>query len=204
MLLGKYELLERIGQGGYGIVYKAQDVVLNVVRAVKVLHPALMAATEFVARFRQEAQMAAGLEHPHIVPVYDLGEDQGSFYLAMKYMPGASLKDRIAQNGRLPFADALEITRQIASTLDFAHGRALIHRDVKPGNILFDANGSARLADFGFAKALFVSGSASLSVSGGMVGTPAYIAPEVWSGRGATPASDLYSLACIFYEMISL
>jgi len=200
--LGKYQLHEELGRGGYGTVYRAYDTVLKVERAVKVLHPALVADPEFIERFKREAQLAAQLEHPNIVPVYDLGEDQGRFFLVMKYMPGGSLIELLEKQGRTTYERAIEIIEQIANALDFAHKKDLVHRDVKPGNVLFEDDGTARLADFGFAKALS-GASASLSVSGGMVGTPAYIAPEIWKGEKATPATDVYSLACVFCEMIT-
>jgi WD40 repeat protein len=186
-------------------------VVLDVSRAVKVLHPALVSDPEFIERFRREAKIAAQLEHPHIVPVYELDEVEGAYFLVMRYMPGGSLKDLLAHQGRLPFDSALEITRQIADALDFAHHHPerLVHRDVKPGNILFEAEPTsdkdphARLNDFGFAKALSGAGSASLSASGGMIGTPPYMAPEVWRGKEVSPATDVYSLACVCYEMVT-
>jgi formylglycine-generating enzyme required for sulfatase activity len=203
--LGKYKLFEQLGRGGYGTVYRALDTILNVERAVKVLHPALCADPEFIERFRREAQLAARLEHPHILPVYDLGESGGSVFLAMKYMPSGSLKDLLAREHHLPFARALEITRQIADALEYAHHQPeqLIHRDVKPGNILFEKDGSARLTDFGFAKALMSADSASLSASGAMLGTPAYMPPEMWMGQVASPATDVYSLACVTYEILT-
>jgi eukaryotic-like serine/threonine-protein kinase len=207
--LGKYILYEQLGRGGYGTVYRAYDTVLKVERAVKLLHPALLADPEFLERFRNEAQLAARLEHPHIVPVHDLGETEGSVFLAMKFMPGGSLKDVLKRVGNLPFEKALEITRQVAGALAYAHAQAekWVHRDIKPGNILFEgdplAGGNARLADFGFAKALQGGGSASLSASGAMIGTPAYMAPEIWMGQPASPRTDEYSLACMFYEMIT-
>ncbi|MBT3391814.1 MAG: serine/threonine protein kinase [Chloroflexi bacterium] len=207
--LGKYELIEEIGRGGYGTVYRARETVLDVERAVKVLHPALIADPEFIERFRREAKIAAQLEHPHIVPVYELDEYEGSFFLVMKHMPGASLKDVLARQGRLSYERALEITRQVAEALDFAHQKGLVHRDIKPANILFeqDINGETRvvvrLSDFGFAKAIAGTNSASLSASGAMIGTPAYMAPEVWRGKDVTPATDVYSLACVFYEMLT-
>ena len=202
--LGKYELLEALGRGGFGTVYRARDTTLDVERAVKVLHAALVSDPEFIARFQREAKFAAKLEHPNIVPVYELGEIQGSYFLAMKFMPGGSLKDLLAKAGQIAFPRALQITRQIADALEFAHQQGLVHRDVKPANILFEAGDStARLADFGFTKALSGASSASLSVSGGMLGTPSYMAPEVWSGGLVTPATDLYSLACVFFEMIT-
>jgi serine/threonine protein kinase/ABC-type amino acid transport substrate-binding protein len=200
--LGKYELLEELGRGGFGTVYRARDTSLEVERAVKVLHSALVADREFIERFTREARFAARLKHPHIVPVYDLGEVEGRFYLAMEIMPGGSLKDLLGKEKSLPYGRALQIMKQIGEALDYTHARDLVHRDVKPGNILFDEHGNAALSDLGFAKALSGQGSASLS-SGGMLGTPAYMAPEVWRGKAVTPATDEYSLACVFYEMIT-
>jgi len=161
-----------------------------------------VADAEFIERFRQEAKLAAQFEHAHIVPVYDLGEDQGRFFLAMKYMSVGSLKDLLAKEGHIPFDKAVEITFQIAEALGFAHNRDLVHRDVKPGNILFEKDGKTRLSDLGFAKALSSASSTSLSASEGIVGTPAYIAPEVWEGKETGPATDVYGLACVFFEMI--
>ncbi|MCU0485838.1 MAG: SUMF1/EgtB/PvdO family nonheme iron enzyme [Anaerolineales bacterium] len=203
--LGKYHLIEPLGRGGFGTVYRARHTTLNVEHAVKILHPALTSDPEFIARFRQEAQIAARIDHPHIVPVYDLGELDGRFFLAMKLMPGGSLKDRLAKDGRLPYAEAVRIITQVAAALDFAYRtpEKLIHRDIKPGNILLEADGTARLSDFGFAKALEGGGSGSLSTSGGLIGTFAYLAPEIWNAQPASPASDQYSLACVFYELIT-
>jgi serine/threonine protein kinase len=211
-MLGKYELLEELGRGGFGTVYRARDTSLDVERAVKLLHPALASDPEFITRFKREAQFTARLEHPAIVPVYEFGELEGAFFLVMKYMPGGSLKDVLKIENRWPFTRALESTRQIASGLDRAHKQGLVHRDIKPGNILFEeaeagdptaGTGAARLSDFGFAKALSGAGSASLSASGGMVGTPAYMAPEIWRGEEISPTTDIYSLACVFYEMLT-
>jgi serine/threonine protein kinase len=204
--LGKYELIEELGRGGYGTVYRAREVVLDVGRAVKVLHPALVSDPEFIERFRREARITAQLEHPNIVPVYELDEVGGAYFLVMRYLAGGSLKQLLGKEGRLTFGRAVEITRQVAAALDFAHSHKinLIHRDVKPGNILFEADGkTVRLSDFGFAKALSGASSASLSVTGGMIGTPAYMAPEVWRGQTVSPATDVYSLGCVFYEMIT-
>ena len=202
--LGKYELLEELGRGGFGTVYRASETMLDVERAVKVLHPALMVDPEYIERFRKEARTAARLDHPNIVPIYEVGEEQGSYFLAMKYLPGGSLKELISRQGILPYELALEVTCQIADALDYANNRPekLIHRDIKPGNILFEEDGTARLVDFGLAKALAGGGSSSFSASGGLIGTPSYMAPEIWSGNIASPATDVYSLACVFYEMI--
>ncbi|MBC8508365.1 MAG: extracellular solute-binding protein [Anaerolineales bacterium] len=201
--LGKYILHDELGRGGYGTVYRATDSVLEVQRAVKVLHPALVADPSFIERFRREAKFAARMKHPNIVPVYDLGEAEGRFFLAMEYMPGGSLRDVLTKEGSLSWERTLEITRQIAEALDHIHKQDLIHRDVKPGNILFDDKGNAYLTDLGFAKALSGAGSASLSITGGMIGTPAYMAPEIWMGEDASPQSDVYSLACVFVEMLT-
>ena len=202
--IGKYLLHEELGRGGFGTVYRAFDTVLEVERAVKILHPALVADPEFIGRFRREAKLAAQLEHPHIVPVYDLDEYEGRYFLAMRYMPGGSLKTLLEKQGPLPFPRALEILKQIAAALEYAHGRKLIHRDIKPQNILFDNEGNACLTDFGFAKSLAAADSStSLSRSGSTVGTPAYMSPEAWDGQGWTPAADIYSLACVFYEMLT-
>ena len=202
--LGKYQLHEELGRGGYGTVYRAYDTVLKVERAVKVLHPALVADPEFIERFKREAQLAAQLDHPNIVPVYDLGEDQGRFFLVMKYISGGSLKNVLVKGGKLPFQRAAEIIQQIGSAINFAHEQDLIHRDIKPGNILFDSQENAYITDLGFAKALSGSSSSSLSVTGGMIGTPPYMAPEVWrKGEMLSTASDVYSLACVFFEMVT-
>ena len=204
--LGKYTLEdEPLGRGGFGAVYLALDTVLEVKRAVKILHPVLASDPQFIERFRREAKTAARLKHPNIVQVYDLGEDQGRYFLAMEYLPGGSLKDHLARSGPLPYDKVLVILRQTAAALDFAHHHGLVHRDIKPGNILFDSDGTAKLADFGFARALSsVTDSATLSITGGMVGTPAYMAPEVWKkGKEVGPAADQYSLACVCYEMLT-
>ena len=201
--LGKYELLEQLGRGGYGTVYRALDTVLEVERAVKVLHPPLAADPHFIERFQKEAKTAAKLDHPNIVRVYDLDEVGGRYFLVMEYMPGGSLKDRISREGHLSLEDALRITEQIASALQYANDQDLVHRDIKPGNILFYQDGIAKLSDFGFSKALSGSSSATLSLTGGVIGTPAYMAPEVWENEPVGTFTDEYSLACVFYEAIT-
>ncbi len=203
MKLGKYELKEELGRGGFGVVYRTLDVVLEVERAVKVLHPVLLVDPSFIERFRREARTAAKLDHPHIVPVYDLDEDQGRYFLAMRYLSGGSLKELLATEGRLAWERALAITRQVAEGLAFAHDHGLVHRDLKPGNLLFEGDGSVRVADFGFARAMADAGSTLSSASGGMVGTPAYMAPELWSRKAVGAWTDVYALACVLYEMLS-
>ena len=201
-MLGKYQLYEPLGRGAFGTVYRAQDTDLHVMRAVKILHPTLVADPAFISRFQYEAKLAASLRHANIIPVYDFNEDQGRFFLAMEYCPGGSLKTLIEQHGYLTLDKALPILYQVASGLKYAHSQDVVHRDLKPSNILFDYEGCARLADFGFARVI-VPGSASYSSMSGLVGTPAYMPPEVWDGKPATPATDIYSLACILYEMLT-
>jgi len=203
MNLGKYEILEELGRGGFGIVYKAKDTVLNRLVAIKVLRPNLVNDPTFLVRFKQEAQIAAQLDHPNLVPVYDFGQEEGRYYIAMGYMSGGSMKELLAKEGKLNQEKAMRILGQVAEGLEHAHGRGIVHRDLKPGNILFDASGNARISDMGFAKLLSSDSSASMSASGGLIGTPAYMAPEIWKGQPAIPATDLYSLACILVEMLS-
>ena len=202
--LGNYTLIEELGRGGYGTVYLAHDDALQVERAVKVLHPSLVADPQFIERFREEARLVAQLKHEHIVQVFYMDEEQGHIYLAMEYLSGGSLKDALARQGALPYTRAVTIFQQVVQALDYAHSKNLVHRDVKPGNILLDADGKAYLSDFGFAKSLAsADSSTSMSVSGGALGTPAYMAPEAWDGKGWTPAADVYSLACVLVEMLT-
>ncbi len=200
---GKYEILEELGRGGFGTVYKAEDQVLGRLVAIKVLHPALVVELNFIERFRQEARTAAMLDHSNLVPVYDFGETEGRYYIAMGYMPGGSLKDLLKREGKLEPERACEILTQVGEGLEYAHARGIVHRDLKPGNILFDENGKARVADMGFAKVMSEGTSRSMSASGGLVGTPAYMAPETWRNKPATPQTDIYSLGCILYEMLT-
>lgn len=201
-MLGKYEILEELGRGGFGTVYKAFDTELNVERALKVLHPTLLTDSTFLSSFKQEAQLAAKLEHPNIVPVYDFGEVNGRYFLVMKYMQGGSLKNLLAKNGKLDEIEAMEIFKQICLGVAYLHSIQIVHRDLKPSNVLIDEYGTVAVSDLGFAKALTEGSSLSISASGAMVGTPSYLAPEIWRGKPVSPASDQYSLACIFYEMI--
>ena len=199
--LGKYELHEQLGKGSFGTVYRATDQTLDRVVALKILHPQLLTDVEFIERFRREAKIVASLDHPHVVPLYEIGEEDGRYFIAMKYMPGGSLKQRIEAGDLLPFSEALNIIEQVVEALNFIHNKGIIHRDLKPGNILFDEEGKVRIADFGLAKALLIS--ASSSSANAFVGTPPYTAPEIWRNKGASAASDQYALGCIFYEMLT-
>ncbi len=198
--LGKYDILAEIGKGGFATVYRARDPDLGREVALKVLDPLLMRDPAWVARFRNEARTIAALEHPRIVPIYEIGQAEGILFIAMKLLESGSLADRIA-TGPLPWAEIVRLTGEIAEAFDFAHSRKVLHRDLKPANVLLDADGHAVLTDFGFAR-LVADHSLSVSISGGgVVGTPAYIAPEVWEGEPPGRPADLYALGCIVYEM---
>ena len=199
--LGRYEILEEIGSGGFATVFRANDTALKREVAIKVMRPLLMSDAGFVARFQREAQVAANLEHPHIIPIHDFGEFNGRLYLVMKLVQEGSLASRLKE-GSLPFTQAVTITSQIANALDYAHEKQVIHRDLKPDNVLLGRDDHVYLGDFGLVKALEQS-SLTASLSGGVLGTPAYVAPEIWHGREASPATDVYALACLFFEMIS-
>ena len=203
MNLGRYKVLEELGRGSFGIVYKAEDQALDRVVALKVLHNQLTVDPGFIGRFEQEAKLAARLDHPNLVPIYDLGQIDGLFFIAMGLMAGGSLKDRLKKEGAFGSEKARDVFSQILQGVQVIHENNIIHRDLKPGNILFDQYGIARISDLGFAKALHSDASTSLSMSGGMIGTPAYMAPEIWEGKPAGPASDIYSLGCVLYEILT-
>jgi serine/threonine protein kinase len=201
--LGKYQIIKELGRGGFGIVYEAHDSILGRDVALKVLHSQHAVDRGFIERFGLEARMAAQLEHPNLVPVYDFNEINGRYIIVMGLMKGGSLKDQIKQYGAFDTFRAKKVLEQILEGIHFIHQNDVVHRDIKPSNILFDQHGTARISDLGFAKALRGSVDSSMSVSGGLVGTPAYMAPEVWHGKKATEQSDIYSLGCITYEMLT-
>jgi hypothetical protein len=198
--IGRYVVLAELGRGGFGKVYRVRDSNLNREVALKVLYAQMLVDPTLVERFRREAQVVANLDHPHIVPIYDYGDIEDRLCLVMKLLPGGSLGNRIAR-GPLPWAEVVRLTGQVATALDYAHERGLVHRDIKPANVLLDDEGNAVLGDFGLVRALEGS-QLTVSLSGGVLGTPAYIAPEVWDGMEATPLTDIYALACVVYEMI--
>lgn len=200
--LGKYEILSELGRGAFATVFRARDTVLGREVALKVLHAPLLADPGFVRRFENDARAAAQLDHPHIVAIHDLGQAEGRLYIVMPLLRGGNLADRLAREGRLSFSEAVRIVAEIADALEHAHGKGFIHRDVKPTNILFNARGEAVLADFGLVAAAENSIVAQSS-AGGVVGTPAYIPPELWEGKPASEQSDVYALACVCYEMLT-
>ena len=197
--LGQYEVQDFIGQGAMGLVYRAYHSQLERTGAVKVMQ-AITPDPDTVARFRHEAQAIAKLRHPNIVDVYDFGEFQGTPYMIVEYIPGGSLASRMAQ-GVLDRRTALKYLRGIAAGLDYAHSRGVVHRDVKPANVLLAADDTPVLADFGLAK--LMQGSSLKSMTGVTTGTPAYMAPEQVTGGRVGPAADRYSLATIAYEMLT-
>src|SRR5688572_6617819 len=189
--LGQYELRDLLGAGGMGAVYRAFQVNLKREVAVKVLPPHFAIDPDYLQRFNREAEISASLEHSHIVPVYDFGVDNDIVYVVMRLLTGGTLAQRLQQSLRdkrpLPSLDeTADLLRQLASALDYAHSRNVIHRDIKPGNIMFDHHGSAYLVDFGIAK-LMSGATLSITGPGGAgLGTPAYMPPEQWQGLELT------------------
>src|SRR5436190_17600743 len=197
--LGGYRIVEPLGSGGTSVVYRAEHVRLGRPAALKLLTPGLGEA-DFSDRFLRESQLAASLDHPNIVPVYDAGEDDGLLWIAMACIDGTDLKTLIAEEGRLPVRRALSIVGQIASALDAAHARGLVHRDVKPANILIGPDDRAYLSDFGAVKEL---ASAGTTRTGTFVGTIEYCAPEQIEGGDVDARTDVYALACVLYETLT-
>ncbi len=204
--LGQYELRELLGRGGMGAVYRAYQRTLKRAVAVKVLPAALAADADFVARFTREAETAASLEHPHIIPVYDYGVEGGTSYIVMRLLSGGTLADRMAQReaSGAPLPSLGEIARllsQLAGAFDYAHQQGVIHRDIKPSNIMFDTHGNAFLVDFGIAKLL--EHTSALTATGAVLGTPLYMAPEQWRAEQPVPATDQYALGVTIYQLLT-
>ncbi len=201
--LGKYIIIRELGRGGFGIVYEAHDTSLDRLVALKALHPNLVNDMTFLSRFKQEAKLAARLEHPNIVPVHEFNQADGRYYIVMGLMTKGSLGDLLEKYGPRSSTQTKSFLEQVLNGMAYAHERGVIHRDLKPGNILIDEHNMAKIADFGFAKAMHSASSHSLSATGGVMGTPAYMAPEIWRGKDASARSDIYSLGCIAYEMLT-
>jgi serine/threonine protein kinase len=199
--IGRYEILEFIGSGTYAVVYRARDTLLQRLVALKVLKPAWARDPEISARFLREAQAAANLIHPQIAWVYDMGESEGRHYFAARLIDGQPLDKTVAARGPFPWLEAVQVLDDIGSALDYAHSQGIIHRDVKPQNILIGKTEGAVLTDFGLTRAL--TDTQRLTQAGSIVGTPQYIPPEVWNGEQAGAAADQYALACIFFEMLT-
>jgi serine/threonine-protein kinase len=195
----RYRATEKIGSGGMADVYKAVDDVLGRTVAVKVLHPRYASDPNFVARFRQEAQAAANLSHPNIVNMYDWGRDGETYYIVMEYVNGTDLKTLVAQRGPLDPMKAAEYAQQVCAALGVAHGYDIIHRDIKPHNIVLTPDGTIKVMDFGIARA----GNSTMTQTGSVLGTAQYISPEQAQGKPLGPGSDLYSLGVTLYEMVT-
>src|SRR5215210_4951206 len=199
-LNGRYRLDAQIGSGGMSTVYRAFDAVLERRVAVKLMHREIAADTDQLERFRREARAVAQLSHPHIVGVIDAGEEDGRPYIVFEYVEGETLKDRIRRLGRLPVDEAIAYAIEIARALGAAHGRGIVHRDVKPQNVLVDEEGSAKVTDFGIARSLDEEG---LTAEGRVLGTTDYVSPEQALGRDVNGQCDIYSLGVVLYEMLT-
>jgi len=202
LLAGRYELLEKIGEGGMAVVYKAKCRLLNRYVAIKILRPEFTKDIQFVENFRRESQAAAGLQHPNIVSVYDVGKEGNIHFIVMELIDGRPLSDIIKERAPLDYKTAIEITRQVASALSLAHRNNIIHRDVKPHNIMITRDGTAKLADFGIAKAVSDS-TIMASETSRIIGSVHYFSPEQARGAYVDERSDIYSLGIVLYEMLT-
>jgi serine/threonine protein kinase/Flp pilus assembly protein TadD len=200
-LSDRYKLEREVGRGGMATVYLARDLKHRRAVAIKILHPHL-AANVGPERFQREVEVAARLNHPRILTLIDSGEAEGFLYYVMPFVQGESLRGRLTRQPELPLADALRITREVASALGYAHGQGVVHRDIKPENVMFH-EGEATVTDFGISKALSSGTDAALTLTGTALGTPAYMSPEQAAGDEVDGRSDLYSLGCMLYEMLA-
>jgi serine/threonine-protein kinase len=200
ILNDRYEVLEKIGEGGMAIAYRGRDRLLGRVVAVKIMRPELAADASFLARFRREARAAAGVAHEHIASVHDTGRDGQFHYIVMEYVEGESLKDRLRREGPLPLDDALRIVSETAEALEAAHAAGVVHRDIKPHNILLGRDGKIKVTDFGIARAGSFAGQQD---TGTVVGSVHYVSPEQARGEVVGPQGDIYALGATLFEMLA-
>ncbi len=197
---GRYKIVEKIGSGGMAEVYKAEDTILNRTVAIKVLHSQLATQKDFIERLRREAQAAANLNHPNIVNIHDWGSEDDTYFIVMEYIEGKTLKEIIEAEAPFPPERAISIATKVCSALDFAHRRDIIHRDVKPQNIMITTEGEIKVTDFGIARA---GAATPMTQTGSIMGTAQYISPEQAQGRIIQQTSDIYSLGIVLYEMFT-
>jgi tRNA A-37 threonylcarbamoyl transferase component Bud32 len=200
ILGNRYELLEKIGEGGMSYVYKARCQILDRIVAIKILKEEYSNDHAFVNRFRTEAMAAARLSHPNIVNIYDVGQQDDVYYIVMEYVEGKTLKELIAEEAPLPVGRAIDIAVMICDGIQHAHEKGIIHRDIKPHNILITTSGMVKVADFGIAQAI---SKKTITFGGNIVGSVHYISPEQAKGEPLTIATDIYSLGCVLYEMLT-
>jgi serine/threonine-protein kinase len=200
LIAGRYELEELVGSGGMSSVYRAHDRLLERRVALKILHEQFTRDADYVERFRREARAVAQLTHPNIVTVIDRGEQDGRQFIVFEYVDGMNLKELVEHEGPLSPREAIELALQVARGLGFAHEQGLVHRDVKPQNVILDADGRAKVTDFGIAHAVDVDG---LTITGTIMGTSNYIAPEQARGQPVDEQTDIYSLGCVLYELLA-
>ncbi len=200
--LGRYELISELGQGAMGVVYKARDPVLDRIVAIKTINLTLPKdeLSEYEARFYQEARAAGGLNHPNIVTIYDIGKSDRVAYMAMEFLEGEELRSILAHKEPLPVTLALDIAAQVADGLEYAHERQVVHRDIKPGNIMIVRDGMVKLTDFGIAR---MRTNEVKTMTGMILGSPKYMSPEQVAGKRADHRADLFSLGVVLYEMLT-
>ena len=200
--LHHFEIQDELGRGGMAVVYRAHQTNLQRSVAIKVLPPEMTFDQSYIARFQQEARAAAGLEHSHIVPIYEVGEAEGFHYIVMKYIEGETLKEVIDRHAPMSVERVYELLEPIARALDYAHSRGVVHRDIKPSNVMINQDGWVFLTDFGLARGN-TEGAAGLTQAGTIMGTPEYMSPEQAQGLTVGAPSDIYSLAIMAYQMLS-